>query len=92
MSQNASKTQQKGLPPLQDNTASTPPPPMAINLLTLHVHFRKIAGGYFSKFSCEIFKVVFLFFIYQVMEATKSNWTSLYFVAAYILVNMVIMK
>ena len=68
------------------------PPPMAINLLTLHVHFRKIAGGYFSKFSCEIFKVVFLFFIYQVMEATKSNWTSLYFVAAYILVNMVIMK
>ena len=38
---------------------------MAINLLTLHVHFRKIAGGYFSKFSCEIFKVVFLFFIYR---------------------------
>ena len=31
MSQNASKTQQKGLPPLQDNTAYTPllpsPPP-----------------------------------------------------------------
>ena len=40
MPQNASKTQQKGLPPLQDNTASTPPPPSAINLLTLHVHFR----------------------------------------------------
>lgn len=40
MSQNASKTQQKGLPPLQDNTASTPPPPSTINLLTLHVHFR----------------------------------------------------
>ena len=39
MSQNASKTQQRGLPSLQDNTASTPPP-SAINLLTLHVHFR----------------------------------------------------
>lgn len=55
-------------------------------------YFIKIAGGCFSKFSCEILKVVFLFFIYQVMEATRSNWTSLYFVAAYILVNMVIMK
>ncbi|XP_022782429.1 two pore calcium channel protein 1A-like [Stylophora pistillata] len=28
----------------------------------------------------------------SVMEATKSKWTSLYFVAAYIVVNMVIMK
>lgn len=34
MSQNASKTQQKGLPPLQDNTASTPPPPQ--QLIYLH--------------------------------------------------------
>ena len=32
MSQNASKTQQKGLPPSQDNTASTPPPPQLIYL------------------------------------------------------------
>ena len=33
MPQNASKTQQKGLPPLQDNTAYTPPPPLGTSEL-----------------------------------------------------------
>ena len=31
-------------------------------------------------------------YLCQVMEATGNNWSSLYFVAAYILVNMVVMK
>ena len=35
MPQNASKTQQKGLPPLQDNTASTPPSPLPPQLIYL---------------------------------------------------------
>ena len=39
--------------------------------------------GYFS---------FYLFVFCQVMEATGNNWASLYFVAAYILVNMVVMK
>ena len=41
----------------------------------------------------EVWYSLFLSYIMcQVMEATGSSWSSLYFVAAYILVNMVVMK
>ena len=40
----------------------------------------------------EVWYSLCLSYMCQVMEATGSSWSSLYFVAAYILVNMVVMK
>lgn len=42
---------------------------------------------------CCVFCVVSVILFYiQVMQATGIPWTSLYFVIAYIVVNMVVMK